>query len=95
MRIIIDWERREIYKEEEFSELIDSMVECGAINDFESYLTNNYYMEDVFNFTEAERVGVRTEYEEYQRNEVERAINSYDEYAVIEINSENKVNIKN
>lgn len=95
MRIVIDWERREVYKEEEFSDLIDSMVEYGAIDSFESYLSDNYYFEDIFNLTDAEKVEIRAEYKKYQKDNVERAIYSYDEYTVIEINSENKVNIKN
>lgn len=93
MKIIIDWERREVYKEEEFSDLIDSMVDYGEIVSFESYLSDDYYIDEVFNFTESKKAEVRAEYEKYQKHEVKRITESSSEYTVIEINSENKVNI--
>ena len=94
MRIVIDWERREIYTEEELSELIDSMVEYGEINSFDSYLSEDFYIDEVFNFTEAKKAEVKADYEKYQKNEVKRITESWGDYSVIEINSENKVSIK-
>lgn len=95
MRIIIDWEEREIYKEENFFELLGSMIEYDMIDNFESYLSNNYCIEDVFDFTAAEKAEIIAEYKKYQINKAEQIIKSHGNYAIIEINPENKVNIKN
>lgn len=67
MEIYIDWDNCEVLNKQKYDEVIDNQIKKlkNKPKIFEDYLAKYYYLEDVFNFTDEDKIDVLKKYKKY------------------------------
>lgn len=67
MEIYIDWDNCEVLNKQKYDEVIGNQIKKlkNKPKMFEDYLARYYYLEDVFNFTDEDKIDVLKKYKKY------------------------------